>query len=187
MTHTDYTLWMSLALDGMLAPDEERALHIHLDICPACHAMWQTWASLDRQLRAVPVVAPAPGFVARVEARQRARDLRRRGAIGGLLLLSGAISIWSALSLSVALVCVWWLANHLPVFIPLMRFVTAAIDAITIWFKLARMLGESLVALSAQPIVAAYAIVVLILAMVWMRVVIWQRPKTSQVITYVLS
>jgi len=180
MTHTDYTLWMSLALDGMLTPDEKQALYAHLDMCPACHAIWQSWASIDQQLRAAPMVAPAPGFVARLEARQRARTLRHRGAIGALLLLSGAISTWSVLFLSAALASIWWLVNHPSVLIPFVRFATVVMDAVAIWLKLARMLGESLMALFGQPTVVVYALVMLILAMIWIRVVIWQRPETSQ-------
>ena len=45
---------MSLKLDGLLPADQEARLAAHLDVCPACARVWQTWQEID-DLRPVTI------------------------------------------------------------------------------------------------------------------------------------
>ncbi len=183
MAHPEYTLWMSLALDNMLAPEQERALQAHLATCPACQAMWQQFTRLDRQLRAAPSMAPAPGFSARVDARLRARRARRYGALGGLLLLAGTTTLWLALVLTAILGTTWWLA-HRPLFlIRLVQIATAFFSTLEALENALRLMWEVLTAPPMQPIVLGYASVMLILGLLWIRIVVWQRRAAPSGIT----
>ena len=95
--HEEYTLAMSLALDGMLTSDEERDLRAHLAACASCRATWALWQEIDQRLTvsaSQPAAAPTAGFSARVEERLLARQFRRRSALGGLLFLIASLATW---------------------------------------------------------------------------------------------
>ena len=180
MEHADYTLWMSMALDGMLAPEEERELHRHLSVCPECHALWETWMRMDEGLRTAPMATPSPGFPARVEARLRAHELRRRGAIGGLLMLLGSIALWSVLLLAVAAVVVWWLLGNPPALVWLMRLLITTISTFSVLLQVVRLIWESLTDPSVQPFMVGYASIMLGLAILWLHMVHRVQPEADR-------
>lgn len=179
MAHEDYTLWMSLALDAMLTPDEERQLYEHLQSCPDCHTTWKLWQRLDQQLRAAPMATPAPGLIIRVENRLRARALQRYGAAGGFLLITGAILLWSVLFLGILLALGWWLVHHPSLLIGCVSF---AFRLASILFALLRgiqLAWASLLPPSMQSILIGFIVILMGLAVVWAQIVSrWRQPAS---------
>lgn len=102
--HAEYTLLMSLTLDGEACEDEEARLREHLRGCDECRQTWQRWRELDRRLTAAPVVAVPVDFSALVLARldsRVAQERRRRWMIAGLALASVGAIVVALLSLAV--------------------------------------------------------------------------------------
>lgn len=180
MAHEDYTLWMSLALDAMLAPDEERWLQEHLQRCSDCRATWELWQRLDRRLRAMPMAMPAPGFAMRVDNRLRVRALRRCGAAGGFLLIVGALFLWGVLFLSALLTAGWWLTNHPSLLIQCVSFAIRLTSIASALLRGIQLAWESLLALSAQPILIGSLIIWMGLAVLWAQIVSRQRWPASR-------
>lgn len=106
--HID-TVAMSLALDGLLEPEERRQLDQHVLTCATCAARWSIWQHLDTVLRNEPLVGPAPGFVARVDRRLIERQKRRERWLGSLVLIGGTVSIWTVLAAGAVLYLIAWL------------------------------------------------------------------------------
>jgi anti-sigma factor RsiW len=52
--HTRITALMSLTLDGVATPDEQREMQEHLDDCPECAATWVQWQALHDLLSTTP-------------------------------------------------------------------------------------------------------------------------------------
>ncbi|MCD6291208.1 MAG: zf-HC2 domain-containing protein [Anaerolineae bacterium] len=176
MTHERYQLWMSLALDGELPPDKERELRQHLAECAECRALWRAWMSLDERFREEPVVGPAPGFVARVNARLDARR-RQRQVLGGLVVVAGSAVAWSALLTLLGLGVVWWLAGG-SALVPQVAHLASSLGAILrVLFRTALVVWESLVAAPTQSLVLGYAVIVLGLAILWASALGRWRPR----------
>jgi len=88
-----YELWMMDALDETLAESERRQLTAHLYTCTRCRAGWEALNAVERVLTRAPMMHPAPGFPARVEARLIRFETQRRTLIGGLVLLGAAAAL----------------------------------------------------------------------------------------------
>ncbi len=88
-----YLEWMSLAQDGMLNSTQTHLLHAHLATCPQCQTTWEAMTAVSQVLHAAPMVAPASGFVVRVQAKLALREERRRQVIVGVLLGIGVLSL----------------------------------------------------------------------------------------------
>lgn len=108
--HETYVLLMSLALDGMLAPDEEADLHRHLGQCSHCAGTWAAWSSLHVRFAAQPAVAPTPGFGERFELRRIQQVRRRRLWMGGVVALLSA-ALWGTILVVGVLVSGYFLNN----------------------------------------------------------------------------
>ncbi|MCS7219722.1 MAG: zf-HC2 domain-containing protein [Anaerolineae bacterium] len=175
MAHRDYTFWMSLALDAMLTPDEERHLQEHLQGCSDCRATWALWQQLDRQLRAMPMATPAPGFAMRVSSRLRARMLRRCSIAGGFLLTFGAIFLWIILLLGVLVAASWWLAHHLSLLVQGVNFAIQLLSTVFALLRGIRLAWESLLAPSAQPILLGCLAIWMGLTILWAQIMSRQR------------
>ena len=110
--HTEYTLLMSMALDGEAAPDEVRQLEAHLNGCMDCAATWTRWQALDRRFAAV-AWAPAPANLAeKVTTRLDKREAQKRRSFwlgSGLLVSWFAVLVVSAVTLGLL---AWWGTNH---------------------------------------------------------------------------
>jgi len=114
---------MSLALDGALSPDEERALQAHLAHCPTCRAAWEALQSVSRLLSETPLAAPGVDLTVRVQERLATPEWepvgrRRRGwqwtlgLVGSWLWLSLA-----PLGLAGGLALLGWLMLQQPVLV----------------------------------------------------------------------
>ena len=179
MNHSEYTLWMSLALDGMLTPTQERRLQSHLAECARCRALWERFALLDDRLRAEPAVMPAPGFTARVEARLRAQRRRRYGVLGGVLMLLSALSLWSLSAMALLGLAGWWLAHRPHVLIRLIEFLTTSAALLAAMNRVFQMMWASLTAPPMQPVLLGYAVFMLILSLLWWRLAGRERERPS--------
>lgn len=102
MVHTEYTMLMSLILDGE-GDDLDRArLQEHLRSCGRCASTWQRWQELDRHFALAPML-PAPVDLAtrvagRLDTRQ-AEQARHRWFILGLALAWSVIVIFTVAAL----------------------------------------------------------------------------------------
>ena len=101
--HTEYTMLMSLVLDGEATAGEAVRLREHVAGCDACARTWQRWQELDRRLTAAPVL-PAPiDFSVAVAVRldeRVAEQARRRWVMLGLALSSIVAMLIAVLALA---------------------------------------------------------------------------------------
>lgn len=88
-----FTEWMSLAQDGLLNGTQMHLLHAHISVCPECSKRWTAMTNLSHLFHAAPMVAPSPGFTARLAARLAYRAERRRLGVIGILLGIGVIAL----------------------------------------------------------------------------------------------
>lgn len=110
--HTEYTLLMSMALDGEAAPDEIRRLEAHVTGCAGCAAMWTRWQALDRRFVAA-AWAPAPANLAeKVTARLAEREAQKRRSfwLGSGLLVSW-FAVLVVIAAAIGLLALWG-TNH---------------------------------------------------------------------------
>lgn len=87
------SLWMSLALDGMLDADHGQRLEKHLVLCPGCQVQWQTMQHISTVLADAPMAGPPLGFAVRVERRLAERARKRRQWFGGAAVLTSSLSL----------------------------------------------------------------------------------------------
>jgi hypothetical protein len=87
---------MSLALDGLLGPDDQSRLRLHLARCPDCQTEWEAMQQVAALLGRDPMVGPPLGFSIRVERRLNEKSRMRRRAFGGLAVLSSSLSLAGA-------------------------------------------------------------------------------------------
>ena len=117
--HTEYTLLMSLALDGEASAAEESRLRQHLAVCVQCAATWAQWRRWDEHLRAAPLLSPAPGFAQRVQQRltiQKRLTRAQHRIWPGWAGVAAALIGFGALSLLLAggvVVALWKTSNPL--------------------------------------------------------------------------
>lgn len=94
-TYVDFTLLMSLALDGLLDEEQSKQFEADLALYPALAEEWQLWQELDADLMNTPAVEPPPDFMEKFEVRldrhQRRRSLWFGVTIGLLIVL-----MWSS-------------------------------------------------------------------------------------------
>ncbi len=86
---------MSLELDHLLDQAQRRDLQTHLSECADCQQTWSAMRQVSLLLEDTPMVAPAPGFVARVQERitqtLAARQARKQLVTGYLILGAGVL------------------------------------------------------------------------------------------------
>ncbi len=89
MTHgANYTVLMSLVLDGEASPEQREQLQAHLRSCRSCAATWQRWQELDGRFAQAPAVALPRDFAAQMAV---ALDRRQAEMAEQRLLRSAAI------------------------------------------------------------------------------------------------
>jgi len=96
MVHTEYTMLMSLILDGEADDGDEARLQEHLRMCDRCASTWRHWQELDRRFALSPML-PAPADLAtRIASHldtRRAEQARHRWFILGLALAWSVVVI----------------------------------------------------------------------------------------------
>jgi len=167
---------MQEALDGLLAPDEQARMQAHLRGCPACRAQWQALQRVHNLLSSAPVLSPPVGFAARVEARIVRRQAQR-GTLPGLVgLMAGALVliVWGFLSLLSLLepFGLGWQLYHQPEAVTaFVQLLSRALDVIWAVLRGGWVLLNGLLTAPIAPLVLAYAVAVLGLALLWARIV----------------
>lgn len=106
-----FSLLMSLALDGMLSAGEQRNLHQHLAGCPVCRAEWEAMQQASLLFAQSDMVGPPLGFAVRVERRLERQSQKQKRTFGGLAVLTSSLSlagITVAAVLLIALAALAW-------------------------------------------------------------------------------
>jgi anti-sigma factor RsiW len=99
-SHQPFEDW--LLAEAELTLDEGQALQMHLAECEHCRRLSYAWRSVEGQLQAAPLIAPAAGFTARWQARLAADTRRRHRRQTTILLgltLGGAMILLTLLAL----------------------------------------------------------------------------------------
>jgi len=110
ISHQDTTVMMSLALDGMLSPEELSELNNHLDLCPSCRAKWVRWQSVGALLSAQPLAAPSLSFSESVMVGVD-QMVDRKSRAKKAALLGGSLSIWAGLILALGIAVALWILS----------------------------------------------------------------------------
>jgi len=98
----EFTVMMSLALDGLLDDSGRQALEEHVATCASCQAQWQAMQALSGLFEGADMVGPPLGFALRVERSLASQERKRRRAFGGMAVLTSSLSL---AGLTVAAVC----------------------------------------------------------------------------------
>ncbi len=85
--------WMSLALDGLLIPEDQKKLERHLAGCASCRVEWEAMQHVAALFEDSETVGPPLGFAIHVERRLAERERKRRRTFGGLAVLTGSLSL----------------------------------------------------------------------------------------------
>jgi anti-sigma factor RsiW len=164
---------MSLSLDEALTADEARRLQMHLDRCQNCQVKWISMKRVSQCFADAPLVPPPTGFAAKVSQRLAQREARRRGVLGGLILLIGTISltalvlpaiIGAFISLEQLLSCPPLLSHGLQLILKLTSIGRPLVKA-------GQLVLTSLFSPAGQPILASYSLAVFALTALWVRLV----------------
>lgn len=181
--HQEYTMLMSLVLDGEATSAEMRRLQEHLRSCADCAATYGRWQALHGRLAAAPSVEPpsslAIGVMARIEegelARRRARWVGSGLCVGWAgvatvgLLLAGGLVLWGAAHPQDVGAIASWFSQLLSGLSWLVRGVSAIVE------------GVGLPAVAAG--VGMLACLTCALAVLWLRLVARDGAATSAALT----
>jgi anti-sigma factor RsiW len=108
--HHDYSERMSLALDGMLSPEETLDLDRHLQACPACQSSWNKWQRIAHVLTVEPFAGPPQGFALRLDHALQHDEQRQERILAGLVLAGGTATLMALMVLGTALTTALWMA-----------------------------------------------------------------------------
>jgi len=179
--HTEMTLLMSLSLDGMLSPEDQRALDGHLPDCDECREEWERWQQVDALLVSARLLSPAPGFSDRVTEQVERRGQSRRRVLGRALLVGGSLSLWGMVSLSLVVAGLLWMVSDPSMAVYFAHILTQLLSAGSLLVKAFLMGMESMTSPAVWPWAASYLCVVLALTALWVRLV-RRRPGHERVL-----
>lgn len=170
---------MSLALDKRLAPPEQAALHEHLLLCSACRQEWDLWQGLSSRLEQAPRVSPAPGFAQRFEKRLQRQQAARHGLLGGVVLLTGSISLWSLLALVGLLLGASWVSAHPAWASSTVQFAVRLAHALPPVLVSLRLFVYGLLQIPTPLLSITLGAGLLIVMMIWAQLINWQRNRLA--------
>ncbi len=107
-----FSMLMSMELDGLLDDESKGQLRQHLATCPACRTEWMAMQQVSAWLEGAEMTGPPLGFAVRVERRLEEKATKRRRTLRGLALLTGSLSLAGVTLVATAvvvLVLVIWL------------------------------------------------------------------------------
>jgi hypothetical protein len=107
-----FSMLMSMDLDGLLDDERKGQLRQHLATCPTCRAEWIAMQQVSAWLESSDMTGPPLGFAIRLERRLEERARNRRRALKGLVVLTGSLSLAGVTLVATAalvLVLVIWL------------------------------------------------------------------------------
>lgn len=165
----EFTLLMSLQLDGLLDSNEQQQFDSYLEHYPFFARQWQEWQRLHQRMIATPHVEPPPDFVERVGLcllqGERRRRLWQGILFGGLVVL-----LWGGLAATLVGLGAFLLfssGSRLSDLIYLLAYLSSTVGH---WFT---MLWDSLGAIVASPqavvMLLLYITVATVLLSLWVR------------------
>lgn len=101
--HEDYSLLMSLALDGLLDDNDRAQLDAHLAACPACHATWLKWQHIGQIMTVEPFAGPRQNLALGVDRALRRAEMLKERLLAALLVGGGTLAVLVMGLLSVVL------------------------------------------------------------------------------------
>ena len=128
----EFDVLMSLALDGLLDPDEEVRFESHLNSYPTLAQTWRQWQIVDSQFAGAPSVATPLGFLQRFDARLMQQE-RRKHLWWGVAFGSFALLLTGAILLSVAALGVFVALNRADWLTQLVHTMAYAYVAVNSW------------------------------------------------------
>ncbi|MBN1402350.1 MAG: zf-HC2 domain-containing protein [Anaerolineae bacterium] len=162
--------WMSLQLDGLLSPKEALALEQHVETCDDCWLEWQ-------QLRAVSVLfeqvalEPAPAeFTAQVMARVRRRS-RWLSFVRGVALMLLGLAILLAVAWAPLAALSGIFSESPAVLRALVSLVTSVANLVGTFFSAIRLVLWSLFGGYGGLVLAGCVVLVMLLAVPWVKLV----------------
>jgi len=170
---------LSLALDRRLPPHEQTALHEHVSLCAACRQEWESWQALANRLEQAPLVYPAPGFVQRFEKRLQQRQAAQHGLLGGVVLLTGSISLWSLLALVGLLLGASWVSAHPAWASSTVQFAVRLAHALPPVLVSLRLFVYGLLQIPTPLLSITLGAGLLIVMMIWAQLINWQRNRLA--------
>lgn len=168
---------LSLALDRRLAPHEQAALREHLSLCTACRQEWESWQGISGRLEQAPLIHPAPGFVQRFEKRLQQRQAARRGLLGGVVLLTGSISLWSLLALVGLLLGASWVSAHPSWASSAVQFAVRLTHTLPPVVVTLRLFVYGLLQIPTPVLSISLGAGLLIVMVIWAQLINWQRNR----------
>jgi len=173
------SLFMSQALDGLLAAADRQVLEGHLAVCPACRAEWQAMQQLSALFKSAEMVGPRLGFATRVERRLADKAKKRRRLFGGAAVLTGSLSLAAVTAAVVAVIVLGVVAGNWLNVLPEVKEGTNTVSQIASGVNLvgkgaSLFLGDLLRSFGV-PMVIGVGIALALLVVVWVWVAV-KRP-----------
>ncbi len=163
---------LSLALDGLLAPDEQQRFETHLGACELCSGEWLKWRQIASTLQTEPFAPPPAGFMLRVDQAIRRNEQRRERMAGALLLVGGTVAIMTVLVMGLVLVLALSARAFPDTQLGLLAYVDYGGQAVALIFRNLAAIRDGLLALLPGPgILAAVGLALMVLSLVWLRLV----------------
>lgn len=174
---------MSLALDGLLDTTEQQEFDAHLSVCDTCRAQWLKWRRISDVFRVEPFIAPAPGFMLRVDQAVQRDEKRRERLWGGLVLVGGTLSIWTVLLMGLALTLTVGMTAFTGAQVDPLDYLGIGGQAVAVLLQSLITIRDGLLALLPGPaLTVALAATLGVLALIWLRLVrsSGRRPGASE-------
>ncbi len=170
---------ISLALDKRLSPQDLVSAQEHLTGCPTCRQEWDAWHVLGNRFAQAPLIGPAPGFVQRFEQRLHRHQANRRNLLGGVVLLTGSVSLWSLLALFGAIFGIAWVSAHPAWAGSVVQFAVRLAHTLQPLTIALRLFINGLLQIPTPVLSISVGSGLLILAIIWAQLINWQRGRLS--------
>jgi predicted anti-sigma-YlaC factor YlaD len=168
-----YREQMSLWLDQQLTQEAMRQVEAHTTTCSSCRAALEALRRVDRLLASTPMVAPAPGFTTRFQARLAARRRRHRTWAGLIILILATLTLTLGGMALLALpgLALWESFSASGVLTQSIGLLLDMGEAMLSLLQVAWLILSALARGLRHPIFVAYAVATAILAVVWTEIV----------------
>lgn len=178
----DYSAMMSLALDGLLSPEDTQNLDSHFHACPACQAEWSKWQQISHVLQVEPFAGPPPGFALRVDQTLQRAEQREERILGGLMVAGGTVTVLAVAVLGYLLTVALWVAISPAARTVAVEYLGFARQFVVLVFQNLAALRDAVAVLLPDPaVMLVLALMLLAAGMLWIRLVFYgNRTRASE-------
>jgi anti-sigma factor RsiW len=170
----DYSELMSLALDGMLSPEEMIVLDQHLQACPACQASWNKWQRIARVLIVEPFAGPPQGFALRIDHALQHDEQRQERILAGLVVAGGTAAVLALMALGTALTTALWMAISPAARVQLVETLGFTGQFVALVFQNLASIRDGVVALLPDPVIMlGICLGLMAISAIWIRLVFY--------------